>query len=118
MALIRPFVPARDFALSQAFYAAIGFAIAYRDESLAIMEQDGAGLMLQNYYVKDFAENSMHQLFVRGLDGWWTRTEGLVERFAVKPPIAPADKPEWRLRVGFLFDPSGVLWQVSERLAE
>ena len=118
MAHIRPFVPARDFVLSRAFYEAMGFAITYQDASLAILEQDGAGFLLQNFYDSALAENSMHQLFVEGLDRWWTRTEGVAERFATRPPIAPADKPEWGLRVGFLFDPSGVLWQVSEPLAD
>ena len=69
------------------------------------------------YCGQAFAENAMHQLFVHGLDAWWERTATLVERFGVRPPIAPEDKPDWGLRIGFLFDPSGVLWQVSEPLA-
>jgi hypothetical protein len=113
MALIRPFVPARNFAVSKAFYEAIGFAKDYEDEQLAIFSWEGAGLLLQNYYVREWAENSMHQLFVTGLDTWWTRTEGLVERFGIRAPVAPAETP-WGLRVGHLFDPAGVLWQVSE----
>ncbi len=117
MALIRPFVPARDFALSQDFYTAIGFVTQYRDDQLAILDHDGAGFLLQNYHVAAFAENCMLQLFVADLDLWWSRTEGLVERFGVSPPRAPALQP-WGLRVGFLFDPSGVLWQVSETPAE
>jgi len=117
MAVIRPFVPARDFALSMAFYEAIGGAIGYQDAQLAIFDLDGAGFLLQNFYERAFAENAMHQLFVADVDGWWARTADLPDRFGVRPPIAPADKPEWGLRVGFLFDPSGVLWQVSTPLA-
>lgn len=113
MALIRPFVPARDFTLSLAFYEAIGFVIGYRDERIAILDQDGAGFLLQNYHVEAFAENCMNQLFVRDLDGWWTRTVGLADRFGVRPPVAPAMQ-EYGIRVGFLFDPSGVLWHVAE----
>ena len=113
MALIRPFVPARDFALSQAFYAAIGFATLYRDDELAILDHDGAGILLQDYYVQSWAENCMCQLFVADLDDWWRRTAGLVERFAVQPPRAPTMQPHG-MRVGFLFDPCGVLWHVSE----
>lgn len=116
MPLIRPFVPARDFALSCAFYEAIGFRVAFRDERIAILDLDGAGLLLQDFYEQAFAENAMHQLFVDGLDEWWTRTDGLVERFGVRPPVTPADRPDWGLRVGFLFDPAGVLWHVTEPL--
>lgn len=115
MALIRPFVPAQDFAKSCAFYEAIGFVPGYRDATIAIFDYAGAGFLLQNYYVKEFAENCMLQLFPGDLDAWWLRTADLVERFGVQPPRAPADT-QWGLRVGFLFDPSGVLWQVSETL--
>jgi len=113
MALIRPFLPAKDFELSKAFYEAIGFEISYQDADLAILDFEGAGVLLQNLYVKGWAENLMLQLFVRNLDGWWQRTAGLVDRFGVQPSRAPKVQP-WGLRVGFLFDPAGVLWQVSE----
>uniref|UniRef100_UPI0035C9D532 VOC family protein n=1 Tax=uncultured Sphingomonas sp. TaxID=158754 RepID=UPI0035C9D532 len=115
MALIRPFVPAQDFAKSCAFYEAIGFVPGYRDETIAIFEYEEAGILLQNYYVKAFAENCMLQFFAGDLDRWWLRTADLVERFGVQPPRAPEPTP-WGLRVGFLFDPSGVLWHVSETL--
>lgn len=117
MALIRPFVPAKDVALSQAFYAAIGFDTLYKDAQLAILDHDGGGLLLQDYYVQTWADNCMYQLFVTDLDVWWQRTADLVERFGVQPPRAPSVQP-WGLRVGFLFDPSGVLWQVSEEPAD
>jgi predicted lactoylglutathione lyase len=68
--LIRPFIPAKDFALSRAFYEAIGFVEKYSDDKLAILDQDGAGILLQDYYVKEWAENCMAQLFVPDLDGW------------------------------------------------
>lgn len=113
MALIRPFLPARDFELSKAFYEAVGFRIEYQDEQLAIFEYEGAGFLLQNYFVEAFAANAMHQLFVHDLDGWWPRTAGLAARFGVRAPVAPEMK-EWGMRVGFLFDPSGVLWHVAE----
>lgn len=41
------------------------------------------------------------------------RTAGLAERFGIRAPLAPTMQ-EWGIRVGFLWDPSGVLWQVSE----
>jgi len=113
MALIRPFVPARDFARSIEFYKALGFGLEYEDASVAIFDFEGAGFLLQNYYVREFAENCMIQLFVNDLDAWWTRTEGLAEKFDVRAPVAPEMK-DWGIRVGFLFDPTGVLWHVAE----
>jgi hypothetical protein len=113
LALIRPFLPAKDFAVSKSFYEAIGFQLQYHDDSIAIFEFEGAGFLLQNYYVEEWAGNWMSQLFVPDLDNWWLRTEGLAERFGVRAPVAPKMQ-DWGIRVGFLVDPSGVLWHVAE----
>ena len=54
-------------------------------------------------------------MLVRDADAWWRRidADGLVAEFAVKPPRPPAMQP-WKLKVGFVFDPSGVLWRIAE----
>lgn len=113
MALIRPFVPAKDFATACAFYEALGFALGHRDDSVAIFEYEGAGFLLQNFYVKELADNYMVQLFVSDLDAWWPRTAAVAERFATPTPRPPQMQP-WGIRVGFLIDPTGVLWHVAE----
>ena len=113
MALIRPFVPSRDLDVSIAFYETLGFALGHRDDSIAIMEFEGAGILIQNYWVEEWAGNWMAQLFVRDIDAWWPRTDSLVERFGVRAPKAPAMQP-WGIRVGFVVDPAGVLWHVAE----
>jgi hypothetical protein len=112
---LRPFVPARNFALAKRFYQALGFALTHEDEQIAILKLGSFGFILQNFYVKEFAENCMVQLLVRDATTWWQRVDGqkLVEDFAVKQPSAPAMQ-SWGMKVGFLFDPSGVLWHVAE----
>jgi len=115
---LRPFVPARDFTLSSRFYQVLGFAPWYEDEQIAILNLDGFGFILQNFYVKEFAENCMLQLSVRDVDLWWRRVDAgdLVAAFGVREPRAPAMQT-WGMRVGFLFDPSGVLWHVAQSAA-
>ena len=112
---LRPFVPAQDFALSKRFYQALGFALTLEDPQIAILKLHSFSFILQNYYVKAFAENCMVQLLVRDVDAWWQRVDGpkLVDEFSVKPPRAPAMQ-SWGMKVGFLFDPSSVLWHVAE----
>lgn len=112
---LRPFVPAKDFALSKRFYTALGFALTLEDGKIASFKLGGFSFILQDYYVKEFAENCMIQLLVRDADAWWRRVdaEALVADFAVKPPRPPAMQP-WGMKVGFLFDPSGVLWHIAE----
>jgi len=112
---LRPFVPAQDFALYKRFYQALGFALTFEDAQIAILKLGSFSFILQNFYVKEFAENCMIQLLVRDANAWWQRIDGakLVQEFAVKPPRAPAMQ-SWGMQVGFLFDPSGVLWHVAE----
>ncbi len=112
---IRPFVPAKDFALSKRFYQAIGFYITFEDTDIAMVKQDGTSFILQNFFKQELAENFMMQMLVRDVDAWWSRIDGpqLVADFGVNPPRAPAMQ-SWGMKVGFLFDPSGVLWHVAE----
>ena len=112
---IRPFVPAQDFSLSKRYYAALGFTLTHEDADVAILKAGSFSFILQNYYVKEFAENCMVQLLVRDVDAWWGAMDPgkLLAEFAVKEPRAPAMQP-WGLKVGFVFDPSGVLWHVAE----
>lgn len=114
---IRPFVPAKDFDLSKQFYEAIGFAKVL-DGEVAIFNAASGGFILQRYYQKDWAENTMLQLMVDDLDAWWAHIVGLdlASRFGVQPPKSPAMQP-WGLRTAYVYDPSGVLWHVAQRRA-
>jgi hypothetical protein len=112
---LRPFVPAQDFALSKRFYQALGFVPTHEDETVTILKLGSFSFILQNFYVKELADNTMVQLLVRDVDAWWRRIDAakLVDAFAVKPPRPPAMQ-NWGMKVGFVFDPSGVLWHVAE----
>lgn len=112
---LRPFVPARDFGLSKRFYQALGFSLAHDGERVALLRTEGFSFLLQDFYVKELAENCMVQLLVRDVEAWWARVlpQDLVARFSVQPPRPPAMQG-WGMRVGFVFDPSGVLWHVTE----
>jgi hypothetical protein len=111
----RAFLPAKDFAVSRAFYEALGFP-KLLDGDVAIFGVGAGAFILQNYFQEDWATNSVMQLMVDDLDAWWAHIEALdlPARFDVKPPRAPAVQP-WGLRVVYLFDPAGVLWHIAER---
>ncbi len=113
---IRPFVPSQDYAKSIAFYEALGFTSTHHDSNVTILKQDSFSFILQSYYQKDFAENCMVQVMVRNANSWWrdhVDADHLVAAFGVKPPIPPKMQ-DWGLKVGFLFDPSGVLMHIAE----
>jgi catechol 2,3-dioxygenase-like lactoylglutathione lyase family enzyme len=114
---LRPFVPAKDFEQSIAFYQALGFVQTLKDDSIAILKLESFSFILQKPYIRESAESFMLQLLVRNVDEWWHRVDAddLVARFGVRPPGPPAMQP-WGMKVGFLFDPAGVLWHVAESL--
>lgn len=111
----RPFLPARDFEVSRAFYEALGFE-KLLDGDVAVFRVGTGAFILQRFHIPAFAENFMMQLIVDDLDGWWERIQALSlpERFGVAPPKAPAMQP-WGLRVAYVHDPAGVLWHVAQR---
>lgn len=112
---LRPFVPAKDFALSKRFYEALGFRLTLDDPPVAVLKLGSFSFILQDFYNPAVAETFMLQLLVRNLDSFWAGIDfvQLTENFAIKPPVPPAMQP-WGLKVGFVHDPSGVLWHMAE----
>ena len=115
----RPFVPAKDYALSKRFYEALGFEKEIDDVGVAIFGIGTGSFILQNHFQQQWADNFMMQLLVDDLDAWWAHVQALdlPGTFGVRAPVAPAMQP-WGFRVCYVFDPSGVLWHFSERLTE
>lgn len=111
----RPFLPAKDFAVSRAFYQALGFETLL-DGEVAIFGMGTSAFILQRYYQQQWAENFMMQLMVDDLDAWWAHIQSLhlPGRFDVQAPKAPAMQP-WGLKVAYVYDPAGVLWHVCQR---
>jgi hypothetical protein len=112
---LRPFVPAKDYALSKRYYQALGFTPQLENDEVTILKMESFSFILQNAYEQHLAENLMLQLLVRNGEAWWQAHDpaSLVESFGIKAPKPPAMQP-WGLKVGFIFDPSGVLWHVAE----
>ena len=113
--MLRPFVPSQDHDLSRQFYEAMGFETTYADGRIAVMSNRDDSFILQNFYVKELADNFVLQLTVPDANAWWKTNdpERVAEQFATKPPTPPTLQP-WGMIVGFIHDPSGVLWHVTE----
>jgi catechol 2,3-dioxygenase-like lactoylglutathione lyase family enzyme len=111
----RPFLPAKDFDTSRAFYEALGFT-KLLDSEVAIFGIGATSFILGRHYQEDWAGNFMMQLMVDDLDAWWAHIEtlDLPGRFGVPAPKPPAVQP-WGLRLAYVVDPSGVLWHVAQR---
>ncbi|MCG2592750.1 VOC family protein [Ramlibacter sp. XY19] len=111
---IKAFVPARDFARSMEFYQALGFTRASVFEGIAYFHCGASSFLLQDFYVREHADNFQMHLLVRDVEAWHAQARPVAERFGVRVG-EPQDQP-WGMRDFVLFDPSGVLWRIAQNL--
>lgn len=110
----KAFVPARDFALSMDFYQALGFTRASVFEGIAYFHCGESSFLLQDFYVREHADNFQMHLLVENVADWHAKARPVAQRFNVKIG-EPEDRP-WAMRDFTLFDPSGVLWRIAQNL--
>jgi uncharacterized glyoxalase superfamily protein PhnB len=111
---ILTFVPAKDFDVSCRFYEALGFQAGDDDSDVRYYGRGGTGFLLQNYYVKKWANNFMMAMHVPDLDDWWAAVQAIIGSGELAGVRAKAPKLEdWGMRVMYLWDPSGVLWHIT-----
>jgi catechol 2,3-dioxygenase-like lactoylglutathione lyase family enzyme len=115
---IKAFVPARDFNLSKQFYRDLGFDLAWSSDDLAYLHHGDCSFLLQNYYVKEHADNFMMHLLVDDVDAWWRHVEAqrIASKYATKAE-PPQDQP-WGIRDFVLVDPTGVLWRIGQNISD
>ena len=109
---IMPFVPAKDFTVSSAYYEALGFEVDDGDD-VRLVSLGDHGFLLQDFYVKPWADNFMMALHVDDAQAWIDKAEALVERFP-GTRTTPAELQDWGMVVGHIFDPTGVLWHITQ----
>ena len=103
------YMPAKDFETSKRFYQALGFKMSEGWGGTADFELNGCSFRLQDYYVKEWAENFMVKIGVDDIKAWHQRASeiansGEFDNIGVKPPEAVET-----FLVLHVVDPSGVL---------
>ncbi len=111
----RPFLPAREYQTSLRFYKTLGFHAYPLGDGLAELSLGPHAFLLQNQYVKEWADNTVMHVLVSDVRGWWRHLESLdlPKQFNVQAPVAPRSEP-WGLTVSYVFDPSGLLWHFAQ----
>lgn len=107
---IRPFIGARDFGLSRRFYRDLGFQEVILEPKLSLFTTGGTAFYLQDYYAREWIENTMIFLEVDDVERYWHELSAfeLPNKYqAVK--LTPIRDCDWG-RECFLHDPSGILW--------
>jgi len=119
---LKAHLPAKDFELSKQFYQDIGFTLCWSSGGLAYLHYGPHGdhtkpaFLLQDYYVKEFAENLQMHLLVNDVDAWRAQIEAkqIAQKYGVA--IGQPENRDWGMRDFTLFDPCGVLWRVAQAI--
>lgn len=111
---IRTFIGAKDFAVSRSFYHDLGFREIVLSEKMSYFQVNpNLGFYLQDYFVRDWTENSMLFLEVEDLDQCLTLI--MSKKLPAKYPnvrLSDIKNNDWG-REFFLHDPSGILWHIG-----
>jgi catechol 2,3-dioxygenase-like lactoylglutathione lyase family enzyme len=112
---IRPFIGAKDFEESRAFYTALGFEESVISPNMSYFNVFGQlGFYLQNAYVKDWVDNSMIFLEVQDVHQHWQDIQqlNLPQQFK-NVRLSSIVVNDWGKEF-FLHDPSGILWHFGQ----
>ena len=113
----KAYVPARDFELSKQFYQDVGFDLAWSSDALAYFCHGDSSFLLQNFYVKEHADNFMMHLLVEDVEAWWQQVQakGIASKYGTF--VEPPEDRDWGLRDFVVVDPTGVLWRIGQNIA-
>lgn len=110
---IRTFIGAKDFVVSSAFYKDIGFEESKISGTMSVFHMSGLRFYLQDYYVKDWIENTMVLLEVPDAVAWWAYLQSLqLDKKYPDVKLIPVREEDWG-RECMLIDPAGVLWHFA-----
>lgn len=111
---IRTFIGAKDYAISRSFYQDLGFKEYVTSEKMSYFYHQGFGFYLQDYYVKDWVDNSMIFVEVDDVERYHSELEALALHKKYKGVRLTEIQDDHWGRECFLYDPSGVLWHFGQ----
>lgn len=106
---LMPYVPARNFELSKRFYVALGFAMSPGYGGTADFSLGGFAFRLQDFYVRDWANNFMFVMGVDDIEAWHQRARELFDSGAYDGMRVGDPEPVDGAMVLHVIDPAGVL---------
>jgi hypothetical protein len=112
---VRTFIGSLNFEESRTFYKELGFEESIISKDMSYFKIfENLGFYLQDYYVKDWVNNSMIFLEVDNAEQYWNELQALELQNKFKNVrLTPVQENDWG-RECFLHDPSGVLWHFGE----
>ncbi len=113
---LRLFLPSIDYQLSIQFYQQLGFEINWKSDDLTIMKHRELEFFIQNAYVKDWAENTMIQLFVEDIQQFFNNIKNIKKDYPMIQ-VKPIQEVDYGTTF-HLLDPAGVLIHVMQHVSK
>ncbi len=111
---IRPFIGAKNFALSRRFYVDLGFEEIILSSNLSLFQWESIGFYLQDAYVADWINNTMVFIEVVDVEAFWNKLTALqLPNTYESVKVVPIRNLDWGKEC-FVHDPSGVLWHFGQ----
>ncbi|MCD8741555.1 glyoxalase [Mucilaginibacter roseus] len=106
---IRPFIGAQNFELSKAFYRELGFEEHIIDAKMSLIRLGDLAFYLQDYYAKEWVENTMIFFEVKSAAEWFEHLQSLdLQNKYPGTKLVPLRHEQWG-RECMVLDPAGVL---------
>ncbi len=104
---VRAFIGATNFEISRSFYRDLGFEEHIISPDMSYFQKQGFGFYLQDYYVKDWVNNTMLFMEIENVDEFWNELVALnlTEKYkGVR--LTPMRYEDWGKEC-FMHDPQG-----------
>ncbi len=111
---IRPFIGSKNFETARSFYRDLGFEEIVLDAKMVVFKTEEIAFYLQDYYDKNWIENTMIFVEVENVELYYSEllALNLPQKYeGVK--LTPIKYLDWGSEC-FLHDPSGVLWHFGK----
>lgn len=113
---IKFYLPSKNFDESLEFYKALGFSINWTRGDVAEVELEGFRFLLQDFYIKEHANNFVVHMLVDDALSWYKKFKGSSAfENAAKASIQEPKEQPWGIVTAFMTDPAGVLWHIAEK---
>ena len=103
------YTPAEDFELSKRFYTALGFEMTEGWGGTMDCRLGGAAFRLQNYYVKDWAENFMMKFDVEDVPAWYEHAKKVIDSGSYGSARIAEPEMIGDTLIMHIWDPCGIL---------
>ncbi len=111
---IKPFIGAKNYQESRRFYEELGFEVMDGEKYCEVKVNDQLGFWLQDYYQKEWVNNSMIYLEVDDIEKYEKEliAKGLQDKYKYVR-FTEIKTFDWGREI-FMHDPSGVLWHFCQ----